>query len=225
MPIFDLTIPSTKKKVKFRQFTIREEKALVQAQQSDDIATISNSVKEIVSACVTGLDNVDELTLFDIEYIMTRIRAKSVGEIIDLTMPCDADATHKRIPVRINLDTIEVDFPEGHSKQIGLYEDVGVMMKYPTLGDVNNFENVSGFEAILMCLDYIYTNDEMFEAKDQTKEELMEFLEGLTKKQLEKIDDVFFNKMPVFKHEIEYVCVDCGHKHSKIIKGLSNFFT
>ena len=224
LPIFELTVPSTKKRVKFRQFTVREEKVLVQAQQSDDLSIIANSVKEIISACVTGIDNVEDLTLFDVEYIMTRIRSKSVGEVIDLTMPCDADETHKRIPVRIYLDKIEVDFPAAHSKKIDLYDDVGVMMRYPSIKDLNLFENISGVDAIISCLDYIFTAEEMFLASEQTREELTEFFDGLTKKQIEKIDEVFFQNMPVFKHDIEYVCHECGHKHSKTIRGLSNFF-
>jgi hypothetical protein len=155
---------------------------------------------------------------------MTRIRSKSVGEIIDLTMPCDADVTHPRIPVRIYLENIEVHFPENHSKKIDLYDDVGVMMKYPSIKDLSLFDNVTGVDAIISCLDYIYTAEEIFLANEQTREELNEFFEGLTKKQIEKIDETFFQNMPVFKHEIEYTCAECGHKHSKTIRGLSNFF-
>ena len=224
LPIFELTVPSTKQKVKFRQFTVREEKALVQAQQNDDINVITNAVRAIIESCCTNIKDAGALTLFDVEYILTRIRAKSVGESIDLTMPCDADATHNRIPVRVMLEKIEVEFPEGHSKKIDLYDDVGVMMKYPDLDNVAEFDNLDGFDAIIMCIDYIYTAEEVYYSKDQTREELTEFLDDLTQKQVDKIDDVFFNKMPVYKHDIEYTCMECGHVHNKTIKGLSNFF-
>lgn len=224
LPIFELTVPSTKQKVKFRQFTVREEKALVQAQQLDDIVVITNAVRAIIESCCTGLKDTGTLTLFDVEYILTRIRAKSVGESIDLNMACDADPSHDRIPVRIMLEKIEVEFPEGHSKKIDLYDDVGVMMKYPDLDNVAEFDGLDGFDAIVMCIDYIYTSQEVYHAKDQTKEELVEFLNDLTKKQVNKIDELFFNKMPVYQHEISYTCRQCGHEHKKTIKGLSNFF-
>jgi hypothetical protein len=122
------------------------------------------------------------------------------------------------------LENIEVHFPENHSKKIDLYDDVGVMMKYPSIKDLSLFDNVTGVDAIISCLDYIYTAEEIFLANEQTREELNEFFEGLTKKQIEKIDETFFQNMPVFKHEIEYTCAECGHKHSKTIRGLSNFF-
>ena len=130
----------------------------------------------------------------------------------------------KTIPVRINLDQIEVTKPEGHSKNIHLFDDVGVIMKYPSLKDLENFEKADGLEAIMACMDQIYTQDEMFEVKDQTKEEILEFLESLTEKQIQKIEEQFFKTMPVFKYEMDYVCSECGHKHHKVIKGLSNFF-
>lgn len=224
LPIFSLVIPSSGKRVNYRPFTVREEKMLAQAQQSDDIHVITNALKEVIKACVKDVGDVDTLALFDIEYIITKIRAKSVGEYLDLSMPCDADENHQRIPVRINLDQIEVTIPEGHSKNIHLFDDVGVIMKYPSLKDLENFEKADGLEAIMACMDQIYTQDEMFEVKDQTKEEILEFLESLTEKQIQKIEEQFFKTMPVFKYEMDYVCSECGHKHHKVIKGLSNFF-
>lgn len=225
LPIFSLVIPSTEQKVTFRQFTVREEKVLIQAKEHDDITTMKNAIKQIISSCVTGIDNVDDLTLFDVEYILTKIRAKSVGEIVDLSMPCDADPKHERVSVRINLDAIKVTTPEGHSKTIELYDDVGVCMRYPSIDDVDKLEGLPEFDAIIMCLEYIYTGDEVFLIKEQTKEDVVEFLENLTQKQIEKIDEVFFRKMPEYKYEFKYTCPTCGHEHEKVIKGLSNFFT
>lgn len=225
LPIFNLEIPSTGQRVTFRQFTVREEKVLIQAKEHDDINIMKNAIKQIISSCVTGIENVDDLTLFDVEYILTKIRAKSVGEIVELTMPCDADPKHDRINVQINLDEIHVTTPEGHSKNVLLYDDVGIALKYPSIDDVDKIEDVSEFDAIILCVDYIYTGEEVFLAKEQTREELVEFLESLTQKQIEKIDAVFFRTMPEFKHEFSYKCPTCGHEHSKVIKGLSNFFT
>jgi hypothetical protein len=225
LPIFNLEIPSTEQKVTFRQFTVREEKILIQAKEHDDIVIMKNAIKQIIASCVSGIDSVDDLTLFDVEYILTKIRAKSVGEIVELKMPCDADSTHDGTNVRINLDSIKVTKPAGHSKTVALYDDVGVCMRYPSIDDVDKLEGLPEFDAIILCLEYIYTGDEVFQIKEQTKEDVIDFLESLTQKQLEKIDEVFFRKMPEYKYEFEYKCATCGHEHSKVIKGLSNFFT
>jgi hypothetical protein len=223
LPIFTLTVPSTKKKVSFRQFTVREEKMLSQAQQSEDIGVIANAAKEIIRACVTGV-NPEELALFDIEYIMTRIRSKSVGEKIDLTLKCEKDESHSPILARIELDKIEVKFPEGHTKNIELYAGNGIVMKYPTIESVERFESMDGLEVIADCIESVYTPEEVFYTKDQTKAEIIDYLESLTKEQVDKIDDLFFKRMPVYEYVLEYECRDCGHKHRKIVKGLSNFF-
>lgn len=225
LPIFTLVVPSTGKKVKFRQFTVREEKMLIQAQSSDDLGVISNAVKEIITACVDGIKDVEQLALFDVEYIMTKLRAKSVGEAIDLNMPCEIDENHRRIPIRIDLEKVEVTIPKGHNKKVPLYNDVGVVMKYPTLSMLEEFETVDGVESIIMCIDYIYTQEEVFQSAEQTKEELTEFIQGLTKAQFDLIEETFFKTMPKFEYEFVYKCGECGHDHKKVIKGLSNFFS
>jgi hypothetical protein len=223
LPIFNMVVPSTKKKVTYRQFTVREEKMLVQAQQSEDIAVIANAAKEIIRTCVTGVKP-EELALFDVEYIMTKIRAKSVGEKIDLTLKCEKDESHHPIPARVELDKIEVKFPDGHTKNIELYAGNGVVMRYPTIDSLIEFEEMDGMEAIATCIESVYTPEEVFYTKDQSKQEVMDFLESLTKEQVDKIDDLFFKRMPVYEYVLEYKCSDCGHEHKKIVKGLSNFF-
>lgn len=222
--MFSLTVPSTKEQIQFRQFTVREEKALLQAEMSDDMRTMTNAVKETVLACTKGLKDVDSLTLFDLEFLITRIRAKSVGEKIDLNMKCDADETHPLIPVRVDLEGIEVTFPEGHDKKIHLYEDVGVVMRYPNLKNSHEFDDIDNFDAVVKCIESIYTDDEVFYAEDQTEAELKEFVESLTEAQLEKIKETFFDKMPSYQHVMKYTCKTCGHEHEKILKGLSSFF-
>lgn len=224
LPIFETTVPSTGQTLHFRQFTVREEKALVQAQETEDLKIIANAVKEVLTECIKEDIDVNDLALFDVEFLMTKIRSKSVGELIDLKMPCDADPSHNRTPHRLNLETLKVKIPEGHSTNIKLYGDVGVIMRYPSLNDLEKFETVDGIDAAVICVEQIYTDDEVFHAKDQTHEEVREFLTDLTAVQFEKIEQEFFNNMPVFEYEFEYSCNDCGHKHKKIIKGLANFF-
>lgn len=224
LAVYSTTIPSNKRKIKFRGFTVREEKTLLLAQESDDADVILSCVKTILESCIQEQIDIESLTMFDIEYLMTHIRSKSVGETIQLRMPCDKDENHERSLVGVDVSKIEVKFPQGHETMIPLYDDVSVQMKYPSLRDIVALEEASGLDAVAMCIDKIITNEEVFEAKDETKDELMDFIESLTKEQLQRIEDKFFLKMPVFEHELAYKCKTCGHQHIKIIRGLSNFF-
>lgn len=224
LPIFELTVPSTNKRITYRQFTVREEKMMLQAQESDDIALISSCIKEIIKACSPDIGDVNKLALFDVEYILTKIRSKSVGEYIDLAMECDANPNHRKTPVRINLETIRVNISPEHSKNIPLYDDVGIIMRYPTVDDLATFDGLTEEQAAAACIESIYTKDEIFAREDQTPEEIAEFLDGLTTEQFEKIKTMFFKTMPVFEYDFEYTCPDCGHYHHKYVKGLSNFF-
>ena len=223
LPIFPVTIPSTGKLTSFRQFTVREEKALAQAKQSDDTKVITNAIVEVVNACVKDID-ARTLTMFDLEYLVTQIRAKAVGEIIDLYMPCEANPEHEDIIVRVNLEDIKVAFPEGHKRDIPLYEDVGVVMRYPTVDSIMQRGEMQGIDLFASCVESIYTEDEVFDHKDQTHEQIVEFLEGLTKTQLNQIYQGFFQTMPRYEYTLKYACQTCGHEHSKLVKGLQGFF-
>jgi hypothetical protein len=224
LPTYTTTIPSTKRKIKFRGFTVREEKILLIAQESEDVEEIMAAARNIITACVLDPIDYDSLATFDVEYLMTHIRAKSVGEVVHLTMPCDADPSHKRTPIVIDISKIEVKYPEGHETTIALYDDVGVKMKYPTINSLYAVDGAAGTDIIASCIDSIFTGDEVFAAGDQTPEEIQDFLESLTKQQLQLIEHKFFKLMPRYEYEFRYKCVECGRDHYKVIKGLSNFF-
>lgn len=224
LPIFQTKIPSTGELVKYRGFTVKEEKALLLAQETDDPTVILNAIIEVLEACLQGEIDVKSLAHFDVEYLITMVRAKSVGEVIELSMYCDTDPNHRRIPVTVDVSKIEVKTPLGHNKVISLYDDVGVTMKYPTVEKFMAFENMTGVDALVECIDNIFTTDEVFDSKDQTREELLDFVQSLTKTQFRKIEQQFFKTMPTYEHEIEYKCSDCGHVHKKVIRGISNFF-
>jgi hypothetical protein len=221
--IYQAKIPSTGKTVRFRPFTVREEKSLIIAQESEDVDTISSAILDVLRDCLQDNVEPDTFSVFDIEYLMTQIRAKSVGEVVNLLMPCENDATHEKIPVRIDLSKIEVTFPENHNKTISLYEDVGVVMKYPTLEMLKLMEDADSFEIARLCTDYVYDAEEIYPAADETPSELREFFESLEQSQFAKVED-FFKTMPVYQHILDYKCQTCGHNHKRIIKGLSNFF-
>ena len=229
-PVYTLTIPSTEQLVKFRPFLIKEEKALLIAQQSEDPIVMVNSLKEVINACIKDEVNVDALATFDLEYIFTQLRAKSVGEIVDLQLRCDTCVDEKAVAtVKIDLTTIKVEKAADHISKISLYNDVGITLKYPTMDVIKKLESLdqsnieSVFDVIVDCIDYIYTTDEIFYAKDQTKAELTEFLNNLTSDQFVKIQK-FFETMPKLKHEIDYSCPVCGKEHHKILEGLNSFF-
>lgn len=221
---FTAVIPSTKQKIHFRGFTVREEKQLLLAQESEDIDTITEAINAILEGCIKEDISIDSLASFDLEYLLVQIRAKSVGEMVTLKMPCEIDEKHTPTLVPIDLTKIEVQYHPDHQLNIPLYEDVGVTMKYPTLGELAKLDTVSGIEAITLCMENIYTNDEVFVISEQTPEEITEFIEGLTKEQITKIENLFFKTMPTFQYEFTYTCKDCGHTHTRIIRGLESFF-
>ena len=233
-PIYTLTIPSSEKLVKFRPFLIKEEKALLIAQQSEDPVVMVNSLKEVIASCLSNKDNIDfdvnDLATFDLEYVFTQIRAKSVGENIELQLKCDTCTDEKAIAtVYIDLTSVKVEKNPEHTNKISLYNDVGIVLKYPSIDLIRKLEltNMSDidqtFDIVTECIDYIYTQEEVFHAKEQSKTELLDFLNNLTTDQFSKIQK-FFETMPKLKKEIEYKCPICGKLHNKTLEGLTSFF-
>jgi hypothetical protein len=230
-PIYTLTIPSTKKEIKYRPFLIKEEKSLLIAQQSEDTGVMVDSLKEVIKSCVQDKTiNVDAFATFDLEYVFTQIRARSVGEVIDLTLKCDACTDENAsATVKIDLLKLKVQTPENHTTKIELFDDVGITMKYPTMDVVKKLESLntndidSVFNIVVECIDYIYNSTEVFAAKDQSKTELMDFLNNLTSDQFEKVQS-FFETMPKLSHAIDYTCPVCKKEHHKVLEGLNSFF-
>jgi hypothetical protein len=230
--LYTATIPSTKQEVKFRAFLVKEEKALLIAQQSEDPTVMMDTLKQIIKSCVKTELNIDTLALFDIEYIFAQLRSKSVGELVEIVVACDVCAdeeTKARVKLNFDLSKLEVDFPAEHNKKIPLFGDVGVVMRYPSLNIIKDFENIdqtdaeSIFKVVTKSIDFIYDGDELHYAKDQTREELQEFLENLNQDQFKKIQQ-FFETMPKLSKSVQYDCPVCKHHHEKVIEGLSSFF-
>ena len=229
-PTYTLAIPSTGKEVKYRPFLVREEKALMIAQQSEDAMVMVNTLKDVVKTCVVGDFNVEELATFDLEYIFTQLRAKSVGETVDLIFPCDVcDDEKARVKISFDITKLKVEKSPEHENKIYLFGDVGVVMKYPTMQvlkklqnlDTNNLDDL--FKIVAECIDYIYQGNELFYGKEQTQEELLDFINNLTSEQFSKIQK-FFETMPRLKQEVDYNCPVCGRAHHKVMEGLQSFF-
>jgi hypothetical protein len=232
-PTYNMVVPSSGVSVKYRPFLVKEEKALLIAQQSEDLMIMVDTLKSVVKTCV--LENIDtnKLATFDLEYMFTQIRAKSVGEIIELIFPCDDDHGENnekaRVKVSIDLTTLQVEKVPGHTNKIDLFGDVGVVMKYPTIDIMKKLESLDAdnldkiFDVVALSVDYIYQGDEIFYAKEQKHEELLNFLNNLTSDQFLKIQN-FFATMPRIKKEIEYICPVCQKQHKKMLEGMQSFF-
>jgi len=229
-PTYELVVPSTKQKVKYRPFLVKEEKALLIAQQSEDHQTMFDTLKSIVDACTFGKVDTNKLATFDIEYIFLQLRAKSVGEISELVFSCLQCGDPKaKINVSIDLTKIKVVFNDEHVSDIQLFGDVGIRMKYPNMTTVNALKNINSsevegaFDLIVQCIDCIYDADSVHVAAEQTKSELEEFINNLTQSQFEKIRH-FFETMPKLEKVIDFKCPVCGFEHTQVIEGLDGFF-
>jgi hypothetical protein len=229
-PIYTIKIPSTGKEVKIRPFLVREEKALLLAQTSEDMNVMIDTLKEIAASCIKDEIDVNSLAIFDLEYIFTQLRARSVGEYVDLLFYCDTcDDPNANKKVTLDISKLAVTHKENHNKKIALYNDVGIMMKYPPIETLVTLEKVKEgdvdaiFDVIVDCVDYIYTKDELFHAKEQTREELTEFLNSLTQEQFKRIES-FFETMPKLSTEVDFVCPVCNKDHHKVLEGVESFF-
>ena len=232
-PTYTMVVPSSGVSVKFRPFLVKEEKALLIAQQSEDIGVMIQTLKGIINTCVLDTLDVDKLATFDLEYMFTQIRAKSVGEIIELIFPCDIDHGEDnekaRVKVSIDLTTLVVEKDPNHNNKINLFGDVGVVMKYPNMDVMKRLENLDTndldkvFSVVADSIDYIYQGEEIFYGKEQKHEELLQFLNNLTSEQFVKVQQ-FFATMPKIKKEIEYTCPVCQKHHRKMLEGMQSFF-
>ena len=232
-PTYELTLPSTGKKVKYRPFLVKEEKLLILALDSKDQMEITNSVKDVLKKCVlTRGVKIDDLPTFDIEYLFLNIRAKSVGEDINLVVTCPDDKKTE-VPVTIYVDEIEVIKSKELKKDITLDKDMTLRMKYPSLNQFieNNFDvednpqtTVSKtFQLVADCMETVFTKEDAWDSNDYSPEERMQFIEQLSSKQFKEVEK-FFATMPKLSHTIEVTNPNTKKKSSIVLEGLADFF-
>lgn len=230
-PTYELVVPSTNKKIKYRPFLVKEEKILLLAMETEDESQMANAVKTILSNCIqTPRFKVDNLALFDIEYIFLNIRGKSVGENVDLKITCPDDEV-TTVDIQIDLDEITVEKQEDHSNIIKMNDDVSVVMKYPSMDLFikNNMADSSSdvddvFEIASMCIDQIVDGEEVYEASNCSKKEINEFLEGMDTKQFLKVQK-FFETMPKLSHTVSVTNPNTNVTSAVVIEGLASFFS
>ena len=230
-PSYELELPSTKKKINYRPFLVKEEKLLVLALESEDTKQITAAIKAVIKACVlTKGIKVEKLPTFDIEYLFLNIRGKSVGEEVEVNIICPDDETTS-VPVTIMIDEIKVKENEDHTNKIKVDDDLMMEMKYPSLEEFINsnfdFKVESSversFELIGSCIDKIYNEDEVWSTADCTKKEVGQFLEQMNSAQFKEIEK-FFDTMPKLTHELHVTNPKTKKKSTVVLEGLSSFF-
>jgi len=230
-PSYELELPSNEQTIQYRPFLVKEEKLLVIALESEDTKQITNAIKTVIKNCIlTKGIKVEDLPTFDIEYLFLNIRGKSVGEEIDVSVICPDDG-ETQVQVNINLDDIQVQKSEDHTKQIKVDQSIMMEMRYPSLEQFikNNFDFTDknamdqSFELIGSCIDKIYTEDEVWAAGDVTKKELNEFLESMNSSQFKEIEK-FFESMPKLSHTIKVTNPNTQVESEVVLEGLASFF-
>jgi hypothetical protein len=205
-PLFDMTIPSSGKKITFRPFLVKEEKILLIAQQSGNDSEIIRAIKQILNNCIQDDLDLDSLAIFDLEYAFLKLRAKSVNNVVKLSYRDTEDDEVYNFD--LDLDTIEIEIPKTINSKIEITDSVGMTMRYPSasitdsMGDFDNEVDLMTF-FIINCIDTIYDEDNVYIANDFSEEEISEFLDGLDVKTFEKIRE-FFENVPRLYHKIEY---------------------
>ena len=230
-PTYELELPSTGKKIKYRPFLVKEEKLLVLALETESTKDISNAIKTVLKNCIqTRGVKVENLPTFDIEYLFLNIRGKSVGEDVEVNLIApDDDVTE--VPVTINIDDIKIQKDKKHNNKLKLDESLVMEMKYPSLDqfiksnfDFNEESSMDqSFDLIASCIDKIYNEEEVWSTSDCTKKEVKDFLEQMNSMQFKEIEK-FFETMPKLSHSVTFTNPNTKVESTVVLEGLSSFF-
>ena len=230
VPTYELTLPSEDKKIKYRPFLVREEKILYIAMETGQNKEMINALKDVVGACTFDVLNVDRLPIFDIEYLFLQIRAKSVSEITKFRTICPDDGK-TYVETEVDLTKVEVQVDDEHTNRIILdtQRNLGLVLKYPTLKNydigrgLDNIEIDKVFNILIDCIDHVFEGDKIYPAKDTSKQELKDFIEGLPQDAFTKIK-TFFDTMPKLKHEVEVTNPNTNVTSKIVLTGIADFF-
>lgn len=229
LPTYELELPSNGKKVKYRPFVVKEEKLLLLALDSKEDKEIESAVRNLLKNCIQSRVKLDDLPIFDLEYLFLNIRAVSVGEDIEMTITCKDD-NETKVKYSFNIGDVAVFKPEGHAVKIPFTDEFGVIMKYPSfhqfvagslIGQDVTPESV--VDIVASCIDQIYDKEEVYDSSTTSKKEFREFVEGLTNKQFDKLQD-FFETCPRLEHAFSITNPNTGVESEYSISGLQNFF-
>ena len=231
-PTYELVLPSSGRKIKYRPFLVREEKILIMALESEDVKQITSAVVEILNGCIlTKGTKIEKMSTFDIEYLFLNVRSKSVGETIDVNIICPDD-NKTSVEMNIDLDTIKIKKDRNHKDTIKIDDSLSMKMRYPSMDQFieSNFDSSTQgddikttLDMIVSCIDTIYTEEESWSGTDSTKKELQEFIEQLNSKQFKLIEN-FFTTMPKLTHKVKVKNPNTGVESEVVLEGLAAFF-
>jgi hypothetical protein len=223
---YELTLPSTGEQLKFRPFLVKEQKALMIAQESEDDKLIEKTFAQIIDACTFGEIDAYTMPMFDIEYVFLQLRGKSVGEKVKLNLLCPDDEK-TRVDVEIDLKDIGVQMKKEHTNIVQLTDDISIIMKYPCLADMSGFDSEgqiqSIFEMIKKCVHEVHDGDDVYPKIDMSEKELDEFIDSMTTEYFEKLS-AFFETMPKLQHMVTVKNPKTKKKNEVLIEGLQSFF-
>lgn len=232
-PIYELTLPLSKKNIKFRPFLVKEQKNLMMAIEADDKETIERNIKQLLHNC-TLTENIDieKLPVIDVEYYFIQLRARSVGEIVENKYICNNEVNGEKcgnkMDVNLNLLDIQIENNPEYSDIIEITNKISIKLKYPEFSTIEKIKEKDSsvdvaFQMIIDSIEYIYDGDQYYYANESTPKELMEFVEQLNTEQFSKIEQ-FFDNLPKLNKKVEIKCSKCGYDHSIVIEGLESFF-
>lgn len=235
VPIYELYLPLSNQNVKFRPFLVKEEKILLMAMESDEEKASLIAIKQILNNCSFGEIDIDNLPIADLEYLFLNLRARSIGEVVDLKYKCNnvikTESGEEKACGHVNeysLNVLEIvpNIPEEHTNKIEIKENLGIVMRYPTFKMMETTaldESQRILDLIVDSIDYIYDQENIYYRKDVSKKELLEFVESMTKEQFAKVQN-FFDTIPKIEKDIEFKCPKCGYEEYIKVEGIQNFF-
>ena len=233
VPTYEIELPVSKKKIRYRPFLVKEQRNLLMAMESSESGSVHDAIRDILYNCTMteGID-IEKLPIIDVEFYFINLRAKSVGEVVESKYRCNNDVDGKEcnnlMEHKIHLLDIKVQMDKTVSPDIQITEKLSIRMKYPEFGIIKDSVNIVDetaltFNMLARSIEYIYDGDQFYYAHETPIEELVEFVENLNQAQFEKIEK-FFNNLPKMSEKIEMNCSKCGFHHSFKVEGLESFF-
>ena len=227
-PTYELKLHSVDHKIKYRPFLVKEEKILLTALEGGETADIVRATKEIISnCCLDDSVDIEKLPAFDVELFFLNLRARSVGESVEIGMKCQTKDCDESVAVIINLEKIGLEINKDHQDLISLTNKVKVKLKYPDIDRMTRPPEESQMDSIFAitkaCIEGIWEGEDYHDIKDYTEQELEEFIMSLNQQQFGKLI-AYFNTMPKLKHEVSFTCPKCGSAQKSVLEGLQSFF-
>jgi hypothetical protein len=223
-PTYELELPSTSKKIKYRPFLVKEQKILMMAQDSEDETEISEAVGSLVQSCTFGEIDPKTSPMFDIEFLFLKIRGKSVGDKIELNLICPDDGK-TQVKKTIDLEDVGIHMLEDHTNEIAISDECKIIFRYPILSDMKGVavsDISSAFSVISSCISEIHYGDDIYNKNDISKKDIEEFIDSLTGEQFEKVTG-FFQTMPKLRYVVEVINPETKKSNEIVVEGLQSF--